>query len=211
MLPRHHHGVNEPGTPMSQAQVPAGQPWMPRALRWAALLGLSVALATVVSSPHGPSLTLGQAAPAMRVATPDGQQVDLAAYRGRPLLLNFFATWCLPCKVEIPLLNQAHEQGGAKLPVVGVLVFSGLPPGVQQALQPMGIRYPVWVTDDETAQAWRVEAVPMTYLLDGRGVIRWMHAGPVGDSDLAEAEALVANQAAGPATAPTPAALHTSL
>jgi cytochrome c biogenesis protein CcmG, thiol:disulfide interchange protein DsbE len=65
----------------------------------------------------------GTAAPALRLAALDGGTVDLAAYRGRPVLINFWATWCAPCVREFPLLRRTLDQHRADgLVVLGVLV-----------------------------------------------------------------------------------------
>ena len=65
----------------------------------------------------------GRTVPSLALTTLDGRKLDLAAYRGRPLLLNFWATWCAPCVREFPLLRRALDQRGSDgLAIVGVLV-----------------------------------------------------------------------------------------
>lgn len=149
------------------------------------LLGLGVALA--VRGP-GVNLRVGIAAPQLRLATLQGEVVDLAPYRGKPLLLNFFATWCTPCRMEIPGLNKVHASLGDEVAVVGVLVFSGMP-GEETRTQvaQMGPVYPVWVSDDESAAAWQVSAVPVTVLLDSQGVVKWVSAGLVTEGEVRDA------------------------
>jgi cytochrome c biogenesis protein CcmG/thiol:disulfide interchange protein DsbE len=113
------------------------------------LLGVLLILALIVpvgayaldrarqaSTGHEPSVTLGAEAtatvqtyppnrmvPSVPLTTLEGRKLDLAAYRGRPLLLNFWATWCAPCVREFPLLRRTLDQGGDdRLAIVGVLV-----------------------------------------------------------------------------------------
>jgi thiol-disulfide isomerase/thioredoxin len=161
--------------------------WGPRLIRWGGMAILLVALGVAVRGPST-SLTVGSVSPQLRLATMDGQRVDLGSYRGRPMLINFFATWCAPCRVEIPVLNKLHASLRDEMAVAGVLVFSGLPGAdVQEQVAGLGPVYPVWVSDDETAADWKVSAVPVSILLDGKGVVRWVNNGVVDESDVRDA------------------------
>lgn len=156
-------------------------------LRWALVLGAAAFVAiTVVES--GTALKAGSVGPPLALVTLDGEQVDLRAYAdNKPLLLNFFATWCAPCKEEVPELNRAHETNG-DVRIAGVLIdASGNIADVRAQLARMNIRYPVWITDDITQERWHVEAVPTSYLMDQRGVIRWSANGGVDADTVARA------------------------
>lgn len=163
----------------------------PRVVRWTGVGLASLALGLALARPPEHALKRGMVGPPLRVATLDAQPVDLAPYRGKPLFLNFFATWCGPCRMEIPELNQAQEQLAGRVPLVGVLVLSGLPPQVKAEVTPMGARYPVWVADDETAAAWHISAVPVTVLLDAQGRVAWVSNGTVHTKELLDALPLV--------------------
>ena len=94
---------------------------------------------------------------------------------------------------EIPERNRAALSLKDDVAVVGVLVFSGTPPHVDGDLAKLGIQYPVWVTDDVSAQRWNVSAVPTSFLLDGAGVVRWSSNGGVDEQEVREAVASLKN------------------
>jgi len=156
-------------------------------IRWALLIAAALFVGLTMVGP-GHALKNGTVGPPLALITPDGAPVDLRAYANKPLLLNFFATWCQPCRAEIPQLNRAHETMPG-LNIAGVLVFSGTPEDARRELQHWGIKYPVWVSDDVTAARWKVEAVPVSYLMDPSGTIRWSAQGGVDTEDIRSAVA----------------------
>ena len=116
-------------------------------LRAGAGLGLSslaplAALATGNDSQVWPA---GQSAPALRTTDVSGRPVQLADHRGKLLLLNFWASWCGPCRVEMPSLVRLPELFGEdRLVVVGLNVKEG-PRAVSLFLQRTGVQMPVWM------------------------------------------------------------------
>jgi peroxiredoxin len=128
--------------------------------------------------PPGP--TLGQPAPAFEANDLEGNRVRLADLRGRAVLLNAWATWCLPCLEEMPELEQLHSRHSAvKLVVVGVSI-DDLPPGeIQAFLDENGITYRnLQIRVDDIAEAfdWG-RGVPKTALIDAEGMVRGYWAG----------------------------------
>ena len=101
----------------------------------------------------------------------DGKTVHLSDFRGKTVLLNIWATWCAPCKREIPELKEIYtEQRNNDIVVLGVLLDSDSPeaskPIVRNELQ---INYPVWYGDDALAQQFNVQAFPTTVIIDKNG------------------------------------------
>ena len=130
-----------------------------------------------------------QLAPPVAATTLDGDSVRLADLRGQPVLLNVWATWCAPCRQEIPELQALHERHADQgLRVVGVTV-DGRHMGdeVRSFVEDMGMTYDVW-WDSEGAVIDRLEAVgvPVTVLVDREGRIAWRHTGVIepGDPEL---------------------------
>ena len=96
----------------------------------------------------------------------DGSAVDLGALDERWLLINYWALWCEPCRVEVPELNAIAERHSARLQVVGINFDADPPAALADQAQALGIRYPVWREDP---QAWLgyppPKGLPATYLV----------------------------------------------
>jgi len=105
-----------------------------------------------------------------------GKKVSLSALRGRPVLLNFWATWCRPCRAEFPALDAAYRQhkDSHQLQVIGVNVQGDLgPQKVQEFLGEMGTIFPIWLTlDSSVEEAYNIKALPTTVFIDREGIIR---------------------------------------
>lgn len=151
-------------------------------LRAGAGLGLSslaplAALATGNDSQVWPA---GQSAPALRTTDVSGRPVQLADHRGKLLLLNFWASWCGPCRVEMPSLVRLPELFGEdRLVVVGLNVKEG-PRAVSLFLQRTGVQMPVWMDPQgEITRAWGVSVYPTTFILDRQGRMRQRIRGEV--------------------------------
>jgi cytochrome c biogenesis protein CcmG/thiol:disulfide interchange protein DsbE len=129
---------------------------------------------------------VGRQAPAYKTISASGDSVSLASLRGNPVLLNVWATWCHPCRDEIPELQRLYERyGGRGLQMVGVSVdAAGHEDAIRAFARQYGMTYPVWRDPDETVSAtFLVVGVPATFLIDRAGVLRWKKTGPIGRSD----------------------------
>jgi thiol-disulfide isomerase/thioredoxin len=98
---------------------------------------------------------VGKAAPAFTVMTLDGKAVSLADYKGKALIVNFWATWCGACKLEMPWLAQLREQyAGQGLEIVGIVTDGATEEKVRQIADRYGVKYPVLRCNHKTAQAY---------------------------------------------------------
>jgi len=118
--------------------------------------------------------------PALRLEDLYGTTVDLESLRGQVVLLNLWATWCPPCREEMPELerfHQAHREAG--LVVVGINI--GEAPGVvAQFAATTGLTFPIWLDPDEASlRALQMLSLPATIAIDRSGMIRLVWAGPV--------------------------------
>ncbi|CAN5363454.1 hypothetical protein BH24GEM3_BH24GEM3_14980 [soil metagenome] len=125
------------------------------------------------------SVAAGDPAPAFAAATLDGDTLSLAALQGEAVLLNIWATWCLPCREEMPGLQRLHEELGEQgLRVVGVSIDSrGASRDVRDFLASHGISFTILHDPEErVTRAFRTTGVPETFLIDrqGRIVRRWI-------------------------------------
>jgi peroxiredoxin len=136
------------------------------------------------ATPRAPEL--GRPAPDYRAVTLSGDSVSLAQMRGRVVLLNVWATWCHPCRDEIPVLQALHERyASAGLSLVGVSVDArGEEDTIREFATDFNMTYPVWLDPDERVQStFLAIGVPATFLIDRSGMLRWRHVGPVQAND----------------------------
>lgn len=129
---------------------------------------------------------IGQPAPDYRTVTLDGDSVSLGQSRGRVVLLNVWATWCHPCREEIPVLQALHERHASRgLELVGVSVDArGEEETIREFARDFRMTYPLWLDPDERVQStFLAIGVPATFLIDRQGVLRWRHVGPVRAND----------------------------
>ena len=127
---------------------------------------------TSSSAPAAQTYPPGTPAPALRLPGLDGGQVDLAALRGRPVVVNFWASWCDPCVREFPLLRQAaagHRQD--RLTVVGVLSGDS-PAAARPFLRRNNATWPIALDPNAaTATAWGAVGLPHTYFIRPDGTL----------------------------------------
>jgi len=125
-----------------------------------------------------PSVLIGKPAPDVPLPLLQNNQAELAldAYRGQPLLVNFFASWCAPCRAEAPALEHLSKQ----ISIIGI-AYKDRPQDTRKFLQQYGNPFVVIGRDDDgrAGMAWGVYGVPETYLIDPSGQIKWRHAGPL--------------------------------
>ena len=113
-----------------------------------------------------------------------GNVVGLEQFRGKPVVLNFWATWCGPCYEEHPVLVATARQMGTNVQFLGV-VFQDTEDKIQQFLRERGSAYPTVVDDaGKTAIAYGVGGVPETFFLDANGTIVAKFSGPIGPDEI---------------------------
>ena len=146
------------------------------------LLGLERATSEQVSSPSEPAtIARDMPAPPLAGRTLAGDSFDLAALRGHVALVNVFASWCGPCRTELPILVHAQQRWSAQgLHVVGLDVRDGLD-AARALLDETGAASLTVVPDASGATAvnWGVRGVPETFLIDRDGRIRQWVQGPI--------------------------------
>lgn len=140
-----------------------------------------------VARPSGPVDTpiVGRPAPAFDLQTLDGQRVALADLRGSPIVLNFWASWCIPCREEAPLLtaaDAAHRTQGLR--VLGV-VYQDSAENARQFMARYGQTYPGLLDPNgRTAIDYGVFGIPETFFIDRSGFVRSRQVGALTEAEL---------------------------
>lgn len=162
--------------------------------RWRSAAGiLGVMISVVACTSDGAArVEVGKPAPAYRSVSLDGDSVSLSAQRGKVVLFNVWATWCHPCRDEIPELLVLHDRYKSRgLELVGVSIdANGSDAAIRAFMKDFRMNYPIWRDPDERVSTqFLVVGVPATFLIDRDGILRWRKTGPIqpGDASLAAA------------------------
>jgi thiol-disulfide isomerase/thioredoxin len=116
-----------------------------------------------------------------------GETVALSALRGRPVVLNFWATWCPPCRAELPELQAASQRYAGQLEIIGVNQAEPAA-GVGGFAQDMGLTFPIPLdARGEVSRQYAVRSLPTTFFIDRAGIIRRIQSGPLTEATLAQA------------------------
>ena len=164
---------------------------MTRALRaaFALLLGVAACIPGDLRPPQ-----VGDPAPQFQaVSLEDDRAVSLADYAGQTVLVNLWATWCAPCRIETPYLQSVYEENRERgLMIVGVSVDSpSALDSVKDFLGEMGVTYDILLDPDMVStDVFAAIGLPATFLIDRDGVVRFTRLGPIVEGDPAFLEAL---------------------
>jgi peroxiredoxin len=142
---------------------------------------------------HGPMQLVGNVqgvqAPDFHLLTLDGTAVKLSDYRGKAVLLNFWATWCAPCKVEMPWFVELQKQYGKDgLVILGVAMDDSKPAEIARFASEMGVNYPVLLGTDQLSDDYgNVQYLPTTFYIGRSGTIVDKMTGLLDRKDIEEA------------------------
>lgn len=107
-----------------------------------------------------------------------GQTVKLSDLRGQPVFVNFWATWCGPCKIEMPAMEALYKESGPKLRILAV---GQTPWETKEQLatfaKNLGLTFPILYDEGAAAEAYGVVGVPTSYFMDGEGIIKAIYPG----------------------------------
>ncbi len=163
---------------------PPRAPWprrLGRLLRDIVVAGVALLLlSTVLGRLRAPDLP--PAAPAFALPTLAGDQVSLAQFSGQTVVLNFWASWCGPCRAEIPMLN-AFAADHPEVPLLGIAIDRD-PRAARAAAQDWGIDYPVLVGGPAMAKLYDATTVPTTVVVGPGGEVKGAHVGIITNPQL---------------------------
>ncbi|KAA0956380.1 TlpA family protein disulfide reductase [Planococcus sp. ANT_H30] len=134
-------------------------------------------------TPTSTGLSLGAKAPDFTLIDQHGQTVQLSDYRGKKVILNFWATWCPPCRAEMPHMQQFHENnldGDVEILAVNLTEQDNGEQAIRSFIDEFGLTFTMPM--DETgsvAQTYQIRTVPTTYILNTKGEIAQKIIGPM--------------------------------
>jgi peroxiredoxin len=130
---------------------------------------------------------VGTTAPDFTLTSLDGQAMSLSDYAGRPVVVNFWASWCPPCREEFPVLaaaRDAHAESG--LEIIGITHNDG-ESSTRAFVAESGARWPMLPDlDGSTWQAYGGVGLPTSYFIDADGAVERVHIGPVDEQQMAD-------------------------
>lgn len=152
--------------------------------RWLAPIAFAAVVGLAVwRMVHGADLSppVSPRALAASFALPDldGRTRSLESFRGRPVLVNFWATWCPPCRAELPELQQTWRAHQSCLAVVGITEDSANAEEVRAFARERGLDYPILLDDGSAGRAYGVTTIPRSVLIDAEGRVMGTFVGPV--------------------------------
>lgn len=128
----------------------------------------------------------GYLAPGFTLASVHGEEISLVDFQGKPVVLNFWATWCPPCRAEVPHFQDASIKYNGQAVIVGI--DQGEPGAlVTDFVAQFGLTYPMLLDpDNDVNREYRVRALPTTVFIDANGVVREVFTGIINAAVLEE-------------------------
>lgn len=145
--------------------------------------------ATIADAPVG--IYEGNLAPDFQLATLDGEAVKLSDYRGKKVILNFWATWCPPCKAEMPHMEnfyKKNKENGIEILAVNLTSQDNGIDAIQAFVKDYGLTFPILLDEkgDVGLEQYKAETIPTTYILNSQGIITKKVMGPMNEEMLAD-------------------------
>lgn len=153
---------------------------------WLGALAGVLALGSCAGGDRSNRPRIGAPASDYAAATLDGESVSLESLRGQVVLMNLWATWCGPCRMETPYLQSVYEEYRDRgFVIVGISMDTGNAAGdVAMFVEEYGVTYTI-LHDPQMRgmELYQVLGLPATFLIDRDGVLRWMRYGPIPEDD----------------------------
>jgi cytochrome c biogenesis protein CcmG, thiol:disulfide interchange protein DsbE len=145
----------------------------------AAWMALSIPAEGSVTEGRAPAPRQGFLAPDFELQDAQGRPVHLSELRGRPVLVNFWASWCPPCQAEMPAMQAVHEAYGEQYVILAVnTTYQDSETDALRFIQQKGLTFPVlFDRDGATSRRYEVRAMPTSFFIDSEGIIQEVVVG----------------------------------
>jgi len=150
---------------------------MSRLLRSIALAATTAALAALLAGAAWSVAEKGKPAPGFSLKTLDGKTIRLSDYKNKKVVvLSFWATWCPPCKMELPVLQTIWKQYEKKpVQILGINVDNR--GDVRATVKEKGLTFPILIDTQRVSDDYGVQAIPTLVIIDKKGIVREIHVG----------------------------------
>lgn len=123
-------------------------------------------------------LEVGNQAPDFELETLDGDSVKLSSLRGERVMVNFWATWCPPCRAEIPDMQKFHEDTDIKILAVNLTDTESSYDNVPKFVKNFGMEFPVLMDEaSEVSTKYQIQPIPTSFMIDTNGIIQYKAPG----------------------------------
>ena len=175
-----------------ETKTPNAPPAAAKAKPYASTETASTATTATTATTAAQTADVGQAMPAYTTDYLDGKKFDIAAERGNVVFLNLWATWCGPCRFEIPELQAMHQKYASRgFKVVGISLDDTGVDGVKQFVSKHSMTYPIaYDPEGKIATIFQSSVLPTSVIVDRSGQIVWKKFGAVSTEDPSLKEAL---------------------
>ncbi len=165
----------------------AKNPLVRKILSLAAYLSIAVVIAYLIAGSQAPTLAVGVRAPVdQNIVRLNGANTTFRRMLTKPMVINFWATWCPPCLKELPVLSKVAQKFKNEVVFVGAALSSDLEE-IAALKKQFLLNYELIAINDALADIWHARSLPTTYVLDAKGMIVWATAGVVTEDELGEA------------------------
>lgn len=151
-------------------------------------MATGAALVLIASSAYAQEPRVGKLAPEINYKTLEGKRVRLSEFRGRPVVVTFWGSWCPPCREEFPALEAAHgryREAGLEVLAVDQTTQERREADVRKFLSEFPVSFPVLLDKvGSSNRTWRLIGLPTTVFIDTAGVIRQINWGPLPAGEL---------------------------
>ena len=125
-------------------------------------------------------LDVGDRAPDFELTTLKGDVVSLSDYEGSPVMINFWATWCPPCREEMPDMEKFYQETEIEILAVNLLDTERTIDDVEQFVEEYGLTFPILLDESiEVAMIYGIQSIPTSYMIDSEGIIQFIVIGPL--------------------------------
>lgn len=123
-------------------------------------------------------LEVGNTAPDFKLPTLEGETIQLSDLRGERVMINFWATWCPPCRAEMPDMQKFHENKDVNILAVNLTETEGSLINIQNFVNDYDITFPILKDENtEVANTYQIQPIPTTFMVDSKGVIQFKAFG----------------------------------
>ncbi len=141
----------------------------------------------IMTTSDSSGIKKGELAPDFQLKTLNGETVSLSDYRGKPVFINFWATWCPPCRAEMPDMQELYEKKDIEILAVNLTQTETSQEDVIKFVENFGLTFPVLLDENlSVSDTYQVHAYPTSYLLDSNGHIQFISIGAMNYDSMAQ-------------------------